>query len=155
MLAVCFALTLSGCEIIDDITNPNNPPHELSCEPTGPTHVVPLPLIDFMNDPYNLLGVAITGDVLCADVAYSGGCTNHTFSLLANNELMEGGTPELQAYLVHNSNGDLCEAMIHAKTGIDLKPLKEHLRTLTGKESGSVILHVNGTGSTHSVVYSY
>lgn len=162
-LALSLALFLPGCHLLDDIiTNPDKPsdppPVHASCETGKLAQIVPLRLIDFASDPYTLQSLTLNGDILCAETHYSGG-SEHEFNLLVDDQLTETatGTPVVQAYLVHDSGGDMCLAMIYSKVGMDLTPLKEHLRTLTGQPSGSVLLKVAGATNDidASVVYSY
>ncbi len=155
-LAVSLALMLPGCTILDDIlTGPDDPPcheHELSCETVVSAQLVPLAVIDVACDPYQLAGVALKGDVLCAETEFGGGCSDHVFNLLVDTDVMESDPPQVQAMLIHNANNDPCYALLTKKVGFDLTPLKEQMRRFTGRESGSVRLNISGK---YSVLYRY
>ena len=49
----------------------------------------------------------LDGDTLRVEVSYSGGCEEHTFDL----ETRAAG-PVRELWLVHDANGDLCEAYL-------------------------------------------
>ena len=157
-LAVCAALTLTGCELLEDIitghSHPQPPKPTASCEVTGPATIVQLNRIRVASDPFELSEAVIEDDVLCVSVEYGGGCADHNFNLLVNSEMTDG-TPQVNALLTHNSHGDACDALIMRKVGFDLTPLREHLRKTTGQTSGTVALHLSGYNTQQVVLYTY
>ena len=158
-LAFCLALTFTGCDRLEDLITGNDRPHPPKtpppCEIIGAARTAPFELIFVGSDPYTLSDVVIDGDNLCADVAYSGGCAEHGFQLLIDEGLMKSNPPQANAYLLHQANGDACEALITRKVGFDLTPYKEYLRRMTGQQSGIVVLHVGNFKDSKTVTYTY
>lgn len=77
------------------------------------------------NDDYNLAAAGIKGDYLEVIVNYGGGCEEHEFTLFAEEGIMKSLPPQQNVYLVHENNGDMCEAGVNEKIIFDLKPLKK------------------------------
>lgn len=80
---------------------------------------------DAFGDPYRLVpGIhsaapdtypALVGDTLVALVTYPGGCDDHAFSLKVD------ATPDTTLlWLVHDANGDACEAMVQDELRLPL-----------------------------------
>ena len=66
----------------------------------------------------------LDGDILTLRVAYSGGCSQHGFGLYWDGTFLETGIPSANIQLLHNSNGDLCEAYIMEDLQFDISKLK-------------------------------
>ncbi len=65
-----------------------------------------------VNDPFFLRGARIEGDLLLIDVQYAGGCENHKFTLAWPEIIVAIYPPEFGLKLYHDSNDDMCEALI-------------------------------------------
>ena len=157
LMLVCLALLLPGCQSIEDLIGSHDqPPATLpACETVGPALIGDLSVVRLGSHPFKLSETVVDGDVLCATVEYGGGCADHEFNLHVHSEIMAGRPPQVNAVLTHNSNNDPCKALITRKVGFDLTPLKEHLRRITGQQSGTVALHISGYNQGQTVLYSY
>ena len=65
-------------------------------------------------------------------VGYSGGCEVHQFTLLVSLAATRSIPPQHGLKLVHESNGDACEAFITSELHFDLSPLKSRYSDLGG-----------------------
>ncbi|MDX2360153.1 MAG: hypothetical protein QNK23_05075 [Crocinitomicaceae bacterium] len=65
----------------------------------------------------------VEGNILYLMVAYSGGCTEHTFEVIGNPILMKSLPPKRSVQLVHHANGDTCREWIEQTLEIDLSAL--------------------------------
>ena len=89
-----------------------------SCEKTAnssmscPDLIQNVSLSDFPMDMYGINEISLVEDELFINVNYGGGCEEHTFKLIM--EPIFCGTPPIYYYfyLSHDSNYDLCEALI-------------------------------------------
>ncbi len=74
-------------------------------------------LTDYTNDPYRLFAITPSGETLKIIVEYSGGCSSHNFATL-----WDGNTAaeEARIYLLHNGNGDLCEAYLRDTVEVNI-----------------------------------
>ncbi|MCB9616579.1 MAG: hypothetical protein H6721_13790 [Sandaracinus sp.] len=80
--------------------------------PASPTIEVASDCFDATSDAITLVRVAIEGDVLLLDVGHSGGCAEHGYRLCADPVLLRS-EPAVQRFaLVHDANGDMCEAYL-------------------------------------------
>lgn len=94
-------------------------------------------------DPYSILNTRILGDMLFVTVQHSGGCKEHEFNLIGPLTIPAGDPTPITAYLLHDANGDACEALITRELSFDLTPLKERWKNVTGRSSGTIALSVN------------
>lgn len=72
------------------------------------------------SDPFAIKNLTIEGNSLFVDVQYGGGCEQHDFELLWGGSFKESGVAQADLYLVHDSNGDSCEALISKSVVFDL-----------------------------------
>ncbi|MEO9477821.1 MAG: hypothetical protein ABJG41_19920 [Cyclobacteriaceae bacterium] len=66
----------------------------------------------FSNDPYKIIAVTPRGDEWNAIVEYPGGCGEHVFYLWWSGSVLSSNPSQLELYLIHNGNGDACEAVV-------------------------------------------
>lgn len=79
------------------------------------------------SDPLIIQSITLENGCLKIKLGYSGGCEKHELDMVQMPLLC--ATPPLPQpifYLVHDSNGDRCEAFITEELTFDLKPLKNH-----------------------------
>lgn len=79
------------------------------------------------SDPLIIQSMEVENGCLKVKLGYSGGCEKHYLNLVQMPLFC--ATPPLPQpvfYLVHDSNGDTCEAFITEELSFDLKPLKNH-----------------------------
>ena len=80
----------------------------------------------FQRDPFRLLGARINGDGLEIQVEYGGGCRIHAFQITAHpSTFLESEPIQVDVHVSHQSNDDLCKALIRERRTFSLKPLKE------------------------------
>jgi len=65
-----------------------------------------------ISDPFELRDIVIKGDSVEITVSYSGGCRKHTFEIIWNETLSGTTPPQTGMIILHNANGDMCEAYI-------------------------------------------
>jgi len=68
--------------------------------------------ISAKNDPFVLNDFKIEDDSIYISVSYSGGCKQHSFEIVWSEELIETEPPSTSLIIMHNANGDNCEAYI-------------------------------------------
>jgi|LakMenEpi03Aug12_release.lakeMendotaPanAssembly.Ray.scaffolds.fasta_scaffold19064_9 hypothetical protein len=88
-------------------------------------------------DPFDVLETRIKGDTLTVTVQYGGGCEPHDFQMYQNMRWMKSMPPQLNLFLEHESNNDMCRALITQDLHFDLSTCRYN----SGK---SVILILNG-----------
>jgi hypothetical protein len=73
-----------------------------------------------LKDNFELENISVSGDYLLLSVSYSGGCQNHEFNVLWNGKVIKTSPPQVDLYLYHDSNDDLCEAKIYTTFALKL-----------------------------------
>ena len=96
----------------------------------------------FGTDEYALNSATITDDTLNISVSYSGGCENHQFTLVASDTFLESFPVQLHVSLVHNANGDTCEAYPTENYRFDITPIKTMYQEAYQQEAGIIILRL-------------
>lgn len=74
-------------------------------------------------DPFELLGAEIVSNRLALDVAYSGGCAEHEFAGFTPEVNIAIFPPQITVFVVHDGNGDLCEAYPRETVELDITSL--------------------------------
>jgi len=64
------------------------------------------------SDPFDLLSIVVKDDSVEITVAYSGGCKRHTFEIIWDGTLTDSDPPGTGIIILHDANGDMCEAYI-------------------------------------------
>ena len=72
--------------------------------------------------PLDVLQAAIQGDSLVVQVAYSGGCAEHAFELIAAGPQVRSLPPKQPLMIDHEASGDACRARIEETLAFDLRP---------------------------------
>lgn len=125
VMAVAVAITLPACSnentVLDPVPNVEPPK-------TAVVMVDDITQVQVI-DPYDVEAVRIRKDTgkLEIDVTVSGGCKEHDYMLYISRAFRESAPLQTDAYLVHNSNGDHCEALIYETVSFDLGPLDQEL----------------------------
>ena len=65
---------------------------------------------------------SIQGDSLVVQVAYSGGCAEHAFELVAAGPQVRSLPPKQPLMIAHETNGDACRSCIEEILAFDLRP---------------------------------
>ena len=72
--------------------------------------------------PLEVMQAAIQGDSLVVQVAYSGGCAEHAFELVAAGPQVRSLPPRQPLMIAHDTNGEACRARIEETLAFDLRP---------------------------------
>lgn len=91
---------------------------------------------DAPSDVYDLVEARIAAGTLDATVAYGGGCEAHDFTLLVSDAFLPMDPVRVRVDLVHDSNGDPCEAWLTEELSFDLTPIREAY----GQARGVIVL---------------
>lgn len=74
-------------------------------------------------DPFELMGAEIVSNRLMLDVAYSGGCAEHDFAGFTPEVNIAIYPPQISVFVVHDGNGDMCEAYPRETVELDISSL--------------------------------
>ena len=128
-----------------------------SCDPAAPTEPAEQPLPVLMSepesvgmDPAKILEARIEGDILTLKVSHGGGCRQHESGLLYSGVLMKSLPPQTYLTLLHDANGDACEALLTADLAFDLAPLRAAYSAVFTPH-GTLVIHLRAPGSPGSV----
>ena len=99
---------------------------------------------DWGDDHYVANSAAVEGHALTVEVSYAGGCRRHIFTLVISQSFMESDPVQLPAELVHEANGDACEAWLTNVRVFDLDLVRTRYRQFYGPGPGTVVLRVEG-----------
>lgn len=145
LLVAATALVAVGCSV------GQRSPAPKSATPGDP--LPPPPLIPVVlgggevrqSDPFRLNSAVVNGDVLTLVVDYSGGCRDHEFTLTAPRSFQESdGSVQLAITLIHDANGDRCEANPTEQLRFDLRPIERLYQESFTRDSGTVYLRLAG-----------
>ncbi len=76
-------------------------------------------------DDLNIKHASIAGDCLTVELSYGGGCSEHDFELVLQPVMCIPPSVEVvQLTLLHNANGDACEALITDNLSFDLSSIR-------------------------------
>lgn len=108
-----------------------------------------LPTDRWGDDPYELStgdAHAMADDTLTLTLSYSGGCARHDFTLAIDPEFVHTEPAKIGASLVHDANGDRCEAYPTERYAFDLTPIKWLYRQTFARNDGTIRLRVRMPG---------
>ncbi|MFY1829024.1 hypothetical protein ACN47A_24100 [Myxococcus fulvus] len=105
-------------------------------------------------DPINIEGAKIEGNVLTLSVAHGGGCAEHTYELAWDGHLQPkpGAAPVANLVLIHDGHGDRCKAMKFAELRFDVSAISK-AQSGQGSARGTVDLSLLGVSA--PVSYSF
>ncbi|MDZ4662544.1 MAG: hypothetical protein SGJ18_13110 [Pseudomonadota bacterium] len=66
---------------------------------------------------------SVIGKNIQVEVVYGGGCGEHTFDLKLNPACLESFPVQCSAQLYHDSNGDVCEGLVHKSLIFSMKKM--------------------------------
>jgi hypothetical protein len=75
-------------------------------------------------DPFTILEQRVSGDTLLLKVQYGGGCKDHLFAMKTQLMWMKSLPPQLNLWLEHENNDDMCRALITKELTFDLKGVR-------------------------------
>jgi hypothetical protein len=105
------------------------------------------------HDFYQFERMSLDGDVLELDITFGGGCAEHAFALLVDPAMMESHPVQMRGSLAHDAHGDPCRALLSRTLVIDLGPVKDLWRRSYQRQSGTVILNIDGWPT--AIVYRF
>ena len=109
----------------------------------------------FGTDAYVLNSAEVTGDILTVNVSYRGGCEPHKFTISGQGSFLGPSPVQINLFLIHNANGDLCQEWITEENDFDLTPIKTLYQEVRQEDSGRIILRIINTGEVVEVVYEF
>ena len=136
-------LTFAGCDELIRILRPSEGTAEILLFDD-------LSAITLDADVASITKISIEGDLLQLMVTYSGGCENHTFKLYGSRNFAESLPPQVNLFLSHNANGDVCEALMGEDLVFDFSPLKKAYRNAY-QDDGPVVLRIHEPGASEPV----
>gem|GEM_PF-3066061 len=98
-----------------------------------------------MKDQFEIEKISVSGEDLIFEVSYSGGCQIHEFNVLWNGEYVETSPSQIDLYLSHNSNSDLCESKIFTTFALKL---------VNFNEDDLIINFFDYDGVKHTLIYN-
>lgn len=100
------------------------------------------------NDPFNIVSVNLSGDILEIEVSYSGGCEQHNFDLVFNGAYKKSLPAKADLYLLHDNNNDQCRSIVEKKLFFNILSLR-----FPPNKAGELHLYLNGWST--MIKYSY
>jgi hypothetical protein len=89
------------------------------------------------SDAARVTAARVDGHDLTIDLQFGGGCQPHLFGIFTDGKEGLSLPPFVMLYLVHDANGDLCEALLSRRVTVDLRPLQSVV-----SPGGTVILRL-------------
>lgn len=113
--------------------------------------IVPLNLIDYYSDPFEVVAASVSSNTLTLAVEYGGGCGEVDFSLLVDNSFMESNPVQVQVIPVLQDH-DKCKKLVAREICFDLTELADRYKSAYQTSSGSILIRVPGQPS---VLYTF
>lgn len=111
----------------------------------------PLPIVELADarpeDTFELQSARIVGDTLLVDVAFSGGCKEHSFEMSTNKQWLKSLPPQINLNLIHRANSDDCRSMLMGTLRFDLTSIRH-------PQSRSIQIIIN-QDSNQKILYTY
>lgn len=82
-------------------------------------------------DPFSINSAKLEDKVLTLNVSYSGGCGEHSFSVVSDGDV--GASDVVKLYVMHNANGDRCESLVTEDLEFDASDLVAKVDLATAK----------------------
>ena len=119
-LLLALLLTACDAESLQD-PDPQLPPGN------GTVQIGGFDSSDLRGSPFEFRQARFVGNEIELTVAYSGGCMEHGFRLLADEVVALSYPPQLGVHVIHDDSGDDCEAYITDTRRVDASQLVEWL----------------------------
>jgi hypothetical protein len=75
------------------------------------------------SDPFELKEIKLDGKEVEITVSYSGGCAPHSFRIIWDETMINSNPPIVNIAVLHDANGDMCEAYITEVLSLNLDSL--------------------------------
>lgn len=135
VVAALGQATLNGCSRSTTDTTPDNDVRPVQVAGNS---------IGYRFDQATIDSASIGGDILLLYMSH-GGCTRHTFELLASGVFLESYPVQVPALLAHDGKGEQCRAMRRPIVRFDLTALKRTYQKAYGP-IGVLVLQVKAPG---------
>lgn len=96
-------------------------------------------------DPVAFEHIEVEFNHLSMQVSYAGGCGAHTFQLCWNGVFLESDPVQVNVGLIHDAQGDSCEAVLTRSLDFDLSLLSSSYAEKYKTTRGTVLLRIAGT----------
>jgi hypothetical protein len=107
------------------------------------------------SDTFSLNQISFYNDILSISVSYSGGCQDHSFELIWNEQFFESSAVQADLFLIHNNNDDVCEAYITEKLNFDISELiNNYIDSYQNRDSFIINVH-DSEKNRHRVQYFF
>lgn len=80
---------------------------------------------DWPSTAFEIEELEVDGRRLEVEMRHGGGCGDHRFDLVAHGDFLESNPVQIDVYLAHDGDGDLCDAIVTSERSFDLGPLVE------------------------------
>lgn len=137
-LLLALLLTACDAESLQD-ADPMLPPGN------GTVQIGGFDQADLRGTPFELKGARFVGNEIELTVAYSGGCMEHGFRLLADEVVALSYPPQLGVHVIHDDPGDDCEAYITRTFRVDASALVQWL-------GDAFVVHLHPVDSSSEVI---
>jgi hypothetical protein len=120
----------------------------LSCTDVGcpdGINVFPCPVASLQaeggvpTDSINVNSYRIEGNALVLQVAHGGGCEQHQYGVCYNEAFDTSLPVQGGLHLIHDANGDSCDAYLTTELRFDLRPYADHFFEAFGGERGEIV----------------
>lgn len=128
---------------------------EIACEPNNnpdPNKPQLLEIGDCSDDGDDkaINSVTLSGDTLTVSASFSGGCAEHTITACWDGSFLESFPVQARIKLIHDANGDSCEAYLTQDFTYDLTPMREAYVDGYQTEEGTILLGVEDLGAEYT-----
>jgi hypothetical protein len=138
-LFLALGLFFSNCASKKLSSSKNEPPNKKKMKNNELIEKAVLGTFPIQTDSIDILYVELKENHLIIQFAYSGGCENHSFSLIGNKYISKSLPPIRRIMLKHEANNDQCKAYIKQELKINIEEFAYK------KVSGSqIILKLDG-----------
>lgn len=110
-------------------------------EDSGPIAICQEP---FPKDFLLIQSAVIEGDVLLAEVEFTGGCGTHELGYCWDGAFAESDPVQVWTQISHESNDDPCDVVLLMPLKFDLVPLKTAWQQAYQQQSGEITIHLEG-----------
>lgn len=125
----CMAIALMGCKSKKNAMTMDIKPDQ----PETTKITAEIGNYDTTSAAIEIKNVKIEGNKMLIDVAYSGGCQDHSFQVVGSPVIAKSMPPIRSVRLIHFNNNDNCRAYIMKTLEVDIKALSDR------QKAGSVI----------------
>ena len=126
----------------DDISNGNPGNQNDDVPEINIVSSIPSEIDDFGFEGSDAL--SISGDILSIAVGYGGGCQEHDFALYWNGSVVKTNPAQIDFYLIHDANGDMCEAALSETLQFDISAFKTKYNSRYRDDEDEVQVNVKG-----------